>query len=87
MNKDWNIFQINPELQETFQNNSFVAFKRTKNLQEIMGAPTIKNEKVFKAYSKNIKGKCEPCNTSKPSLCCKQVTDTSKFRSYQTQQL
>ena len=42
---------------------------------------------VFKAHSKNRKGKSEPCNTSKPSLCCKQVIDTSKFQSYQTQQL
>ena len=25
--------------------------------------------------------------TNKPSLCCKQVFDTSTFRSYQTQQL
>ena len=31
--------------------------------------------------------KCEPSNTSKPSLCSKQLIDTSTFRSYQTQQL
>ena len=70
-----------------FQNNPFVAFKRNKNLQEIMGGHTIKNGNVFKAYSKKRKGKCEPCNTSKPSLRCKQVIDTSTFRSYQTQKL
>ena len=44
-------------------------------------------KKVFQAHSKNRKGKCEPCNTSKPSLCCKQVIDTSTFRSYQAQPL
>ena len=74
-------------MRETFQNNPFVAFKRNKNLQEIIGGHTIKNGKVFKAHSENIKGKCEPCNTSKPSLCCKQVIDTSTFRSYETQLL
>ena len=42
---------------------------------------------MFKAHSKSREGKCEPCNTSKPSLCCKQVIDTSTFQSYQTQQL
>ena len=36
INKYWNVLQTNPELQETFQNNPFVAFKRNKNLQEIM---------------------------------------------------
>ena len=74
-------------MQETFQNNWFVAFKRNKNLQEIIIGHTIKNGKVLKAHSKNRKGKCEPCNTSRPSLCCKQVINTSAIRSYQTQQL
>ena len=74
-------------MEEIFQNNPFVAYKRNKNLQEIIGGHTIKNGKVFKAHSKSREGKCEPCNTSKPSLCCKQVIDTSTFQSYQTQQL
>ena len=87
INKHWNVLQTNPKLQETFQNNPFVAFKRNKNLREIRGGHTIKNGKVFKADSKNRKGKSESCNTRKPSLCCKQVIDTSTFRSYQTQQL
>ena len=73
-------------LEEIFQNNPFVAYKRNKNLQEIIGGHTIKNGKVFKAHSKSREGKCEPCNTSKPLLCCKQVIDTSTFQSYQTQQ-
>ena len=85
INKHWNVLQINPELQKTFQYNPFVVFKRNKNLQEIIGGHTIKDGKAYKAHSKNRKGKCEPSNTSKPSLCCKQVIDTSTFRSYQTQ--
>ena len=52
-----------------------------------MGGHMIKNGKVFKAHSKSRKGKCEPCNTTKPSLCCKQIIDTSTFQSYQTKQL
>ena len=83
MSKHWNVLQINSELQETFQNNPFVAYERKKNLQEIIGGHTIKNGKVFKVHSKSREGKCEPCNTSKPWLCCKQVTK----QSYQTQQL
>ena len=42
INKHWNVLQINPKLQETFQNNPSVAFKRNKNLKEIM---KIKNQK------------------------------------------
>ena len=87
INKHWNVLQINPGLRETFQNNPIVAFKRNKNLQEIIGGHTIKNGKVFKANSKNRKEKRQSCNKSKSSRCCKQVIDTSTFRSYQTQQL
>ena len=43
--------EINPELQETFQNNLFVAFKRNKNLQDIIEGHTMKNGKVYKAHS------------------------------------
>ena len=32
INKYWNVIQINLELQETFQNNPFVSFKRNKKL-------------------------------------------------------
>ena len=79
INKHWNVLKINLDWQETFQTPPFVAFKRNKNLQEIIGGHTIKNGKVYKAHSKNRKGKCDPCNTSKPSLCCRQVIDTSTF--------
>ena len=82
INKHWNILQINPELQGTFQNNPFVAFKRNKNLQEIIGGHTIKNGKVHKAHSKNRKGKCEPCNTSKPSLYSKIHSEVTKHSNY-----
>ena len=81
--KHGNVLQINSKLQETFQNNPFGAFKRNKNLQEIIGGHKIKNQ----THSKSRKGKSEPCNTIKPSLCCKQVIDAGTFRSYQTQQL
>ena len=60
INKHWNVLQINLGLQETFQNNLFVAYKRYKKLQETIGDQTTKNGKVFKAHSKSREGKCEP---------------------------
>ena len=45
-----NAFQVNPELQETFQSNLFEAFKRNKKSQEIIEIHMIKNEKVFKMH-------------------------------------
>ena len=41
-------------------------------------------ENCLKTHSEYRERKCEPCNAYKPLLYCKQVIDTSKFRSYQT---
>ena len=35
ISKHWNVLQINPGLEEIFQNNPFGGYKRNKNLQEI----------------------------------------------------
>ena len=77
--KHLNVLQINSGFGEIFQNNPLVPYKRNKNLQEIIGGHTTKNGKVFKSHSKSREEKCDPCNTSKPSLCCKQVINTSTF--------
>ena len=61
LDKNWNVLQINPELEETFQNYMFVAFKRNKNFQEIIGSHTIKYRKEFKTHLENRKAKYEPC--------------------------
>ena len=37
LKKYWNVLQINQELRETFLNIPFLAFKRNKSLQEIIG--------------------------------------------------
>ena len=57
------------------------------HLKETAGGHTIKNGKMFKTNLEDRKEKCEPCNTNKPSKCCKLVIETSTFRSYYTQQL
>ena len=73
INKHWNVFEINPELQETFQSNGFVAFKKNKNLQEIIGGHAIKNGKVFQVHSKHRKRKCET-QVNHHYLACKSLT-------------
>ena len=59
LSKYWNVVQENAELRQIFQNNTFVAFKSHKNLEEIIAGRTIKNRKVFKTHlDKN--GRKEP---------------------------
>ena len=60
INKHWNVLQINPELQQIFQNNQLVIFKRNKNLQEIIGGHTFKMEKCLKPIQKTEKENVNP---------------------------
>ena len=47
VNRNWNILQINTKFHGVFQATSMIAFKRSKNLQEIIGGYTVKQGKVF----------------------------------------
>ena len=48
VNRNWNILQINTEFHGVFQATPMIAFKRSKNLQDIIGGHTVKQRKVFK---------------------------------------
>ena len=60
------------------------AFKRSKNLQEIIGGHTVKLRKVFKKSLDKLNGKSMPCSSTRPLLCCTQRVSTQTFKSEQT---
>ena len=82
--KHWHLLHINPNLAEIFQNPPILAFRRNKNLRDIIGTKLIKNGKVKWKFTNKIQGKCTPCLASNRTLCCKQIVHTATFRSNQT---
>ena len=84
MNKNWNILQINTEFHGAFQATPMIAFKRSKNLQEIIGGHTVKQGKVFKKNLARLNGMSMPCGSTRTSSCCTQVLNTRTFMSQQT---
>ena len=84
MNRNWNILQINIKFHGVFQSTPMTAFKRSKNLQEIIGGHTVKQRKVFKKSLVRLNGKSMPCSSTRPSLCCSQTVNTQMFMSQQT---
>ena len=60
VNRNWNILQINTEFHGVFQATPMIAFKRSQNLQEIIGGRTVKQGKVFKRNLARINGKSVP---------------------------
>ena len=61
-----------------------IAFKRSKNLQEIVGGHTVKQEKLFKKTLLSLNGKSMPCSLTRPSLYGTQIVYTQMFMSHQT---
>ena len=82
--KNWNMFQTNKSLRELFQEQPITAFKRNKNIKEIIGGTRIENGKVKKFSIPSITGKCTPCLSGARTLCCNQVLTTNTFMSQQT---
>ena len=74
--KHWHLLHINPNLAEIFQNPPILAFRRNKNLRDIIGTKLIENGKVKRKFT----------NQPTTTLCCKQVAHTT-FRSNQTNRI
>ena len=84
MSRNWNILQINNKFHRVFKDTHIIAFKRSKNLQEIIGGHTVKQGKVFQKILTKLNGNSMPCSLTRPSLCCTQVLNTQTFTSQRT---
>ena len=73
IDKNWH---IEPKFKEVFAEPPILAFKRSKNLRDIIGG-----NKLFDNVKKFSKGKCQPCVTRSINLCCKQLKTCSTFQS------
>ena len=73
------ILQTSKNLRELFQEHPITAFKRNKNLKEIVGGTCIKNSKVKKFNIPSRTGKCTPCLSGSRTLCCNRVLTTNTF--------
>ena len=84
VNGSWDILQIKTEFHGVFQATPVTAFKRSKNLQGIIGGHTFRQRNVFKKNLARLSGKSMPCSSKKPSVCCTQILKTQTFMSQQT---
>ena len=71
--KHWNILKINKNHKEIFKNEPIKAFKRNRNIQEIIATHWIENGRVKKNFKTLKEGKCTPCRSKAGNICCKQV--------------
>ena len=82
--KHWHILNVNPELRKVLENKPLLAFRKNKNLRQLIGGNTIEKNKKLLTTNKFTNGKCSPCFSNSRTLCCKQVIKTEHFKSNQT---
>ena len=85
--KHWDLLHINPNLAEIFQSPPILAFRRHKNLRDIIGTQLIEDSKVKRKFTNKIQGKCTTCLAKNRTLCCEQVVHKTTFRSNQTNRI
>ena len=87
INKHWNLLQIDNDIKNEFIERPVIAYKRNKNLKEMIGSNIIEdNVKVTpKVDAINERsGKCQPCYGKAGNLCCIQLKNTKTFKSDNT---
>jgi len=85
IDKNWSLLQIDEKTSAAFKEKPIIAYRRNKNLRNLIGQTTIKHSKVER--KRNISnGRCKPCNSRPGNLCCKQIANTDTFQSNITKQ-
>ena len=82
INKHWNIIQICPKMKEKFSDGPVLAYRRCKNLRDIIGRNKFSNNKVVR--SRHDRGECKPCILRSDCQCCRQLKQTTTFSSKTT---
>ena len=68
------------DFEQVFAELPIIAFRRNRNLQDILGKKTIVNNRKQLRQNINHNGYVKPCNFKLNNLCCTQVQSTSTFR-------
>ena len=84
INKHWHLLQINSNLRTAFEQKPFIAYRRNKNLGDLIGSKKILDGSVVPKNNSKKQLYCRPCLTRRDNICCQQALKTNTFRSYRT---
>ena len=80
---NWNILSINPEIAPLFQEKPILAFRRNRNLQNLLCKHKLEHDRPVTKKKKKT-GKCTPCLSKLNNKCCKQMVLTDHFNNRKT---
>ena len=86
LDKHWHLLQTNPKIAPTFTEKPIVAFKRNKNLKDLIGQTHLSRNMKITAKPRKM-GSCSACLTRANNQCCKQIVSTKTFQSMKTKEI
>ena len=84
LNKHWHSLQINSNLRTVFEQEPLIAYRRNKNLGNLIGSKKILDDKVVRKYNSKKQVHCRTCLTRRDNNCCQQVLKINTFTSSRT---
>ena len=78
--KNWHLLKLDETTANAFTETPIIAYRRNKNLRDLLGQTTISNNMVKRPQKRSI-GKCQPCKPNRSNLCCKQLISTNRITS------
>ena len=84
INKHWHLLQINSNLRTAFEQEPLRAYRRNKNLGDLIRSKKILDGKVVRKNNSKKQLFCSPCLIRRDDICCQQVLKTNTFTSYRT---
>ena len=86
INKHWHLLQTNTKVAESFNEKPMVAFRRNKNLRELIGQTHLSGNKKILPLNKKKTGSSRACLNHGNNQCCKHMTSTKTFQSHITKE-
>ena len=83
IDNNWKILGVNNKLSQCFAEPPIIAYRRNKNLKDILGQTKIINGEISRNSRRSLQ-RCSPCHSRPDNLCCKQVLNTATFKSTKT---
>ena len=74
----WHHLEINPSVNEKFQEKPLICYKRNRTLRDELGQTKITNNKVIRTKPQK-RGRCSPCLGRSDCMCCNHLISTNFF--------
>ncbi len=85
--KHWHLLKTNPEIAPNFSEKPVLAFRRNKNLRDILGQTHLSKNKKIVPKKTSTGGSSQACLSRANNQCCKQVISTKTFMSNVTKEV